>query len=158
MYGEPGTLSGLWDQFIGKEANRFIGLADSWDALHSNFNLVNQVLITDLTIPGLLLGIIGLLLALRINQHRRAALAIILLGLASYLFHVLFYSDVLSALILQVTISLALGWAFLLLEFQHWFEVKQNDLPAYALPIVFTAIFSVVLYTRHHDFINELTH
>ena len=157
VYGDPGKLSGLWDQFIGKEANRFIGLADSWDALRFNFDLINQVLSTDLTIPGLLLGIIGLVLALRITHHRRTALAIILLGLASYIFHILFYSDVLSALILQVTVSLAFGWAFLLLELQQWLETKQTRLPEYAVSVMLTGVFCVALFIRNYDFINDLT-
>lgn len=108
VYGEPGTLAGLIDQFMGKEADRFIGLPASFSA---NLNLVNTVILTDVTLPGALAGIAGLLLGL--ITHRRAALALILSCGAAYLFHVLFYSDILSALILMATLSLAFGWLFL---------------------------------------------
>ena len=59
VYGQPGTLAGLMDQFMGKEADHFMGLPGSLDALIGNINLVNSVIITDLTIPGVLLGLAG---------------------------------------------------------------------------------------------------
>ena len=110
VYGEPGTLAGLWDQFIGTEANQYIGAPAS---LLDNFNMVNSVLITDLTLPGLALGLMGLLVAARTPRHRRTAITLILNALAAYAFHVLVYSDVLVALILPVTLSCAFGWLFL---------------------------------------------
>ena len=113
VYGEPGTLQGLIDQFMGREASRFIGLPGSLDALIANVNLVNSVIITDLTVPGVLVGIVGLIIGLTAPRTRRAALVLIISGGAAYLFHALFYSDILSALILAVTLSLAFGWLFL---------------------------------------------
>ena len=113
VYGEPGTLQGLIDQFMGKEAARFIGLPSSLDALIANINLVNEVIVTDLTIPGVLIGIVGLITGLYATRTRRAALVLIVSGGAAYLFHAFFYSDILSALILAVTLSLAFGWLFL---------------------------------------------
>ncbi len=110
VYGDPGTLNGLWDQFIGTEAARFIGAPPS---LAANFAMLADVLLTDLTLPGLLAGLAGLLLGLRERRLRRAALTLLLAGLGAYLFHLLLYSDTLSALILQVTLSAAFGWLFL---------------------------------------------
>lgn len=110
VYGEPGTFSGLWDQFIGAEASRFIGPPVS---LLDNFNLVNKVLITDLSLPGLLVGLIGLILSLRTSRYRRAPMALAISAFVAYVFHVVFYSDILSALILPVTLSVAFGWLFL---------------------------------------------
>jgi len=112
VYGEPGTLSGLWDQFIGKEASRFIGSITSLDGLIANFKLVNGVLITDLTLPGVLIGVIGLIGGARRRETRRAALTLLLVGGVCYAFHVFAYTDVLSALILPVTLALAFGWLF----------------------------------------------
>ncbi len=114
VYGEPGTLPGLWTQFMGAEGVRFVGLPQSWAALLANVQLVNGVLLTDLTAPGIVLGLLGLLLATRSARHRTAAITFILGGLGAYLFHALLYSDVLSALILQVTLSIAVGWLFLM--------------------------------------------
>lgn len=111
VYGEPGTWDGFWDQFFGREASRFIGAPGSWEGLLANFNTVNSVLITDLTAPGLLLGLAGLVIGLR--RHRRASVTLLLSGGAAYLFHIALYTDVLSALILPVIVSAACGWAFL---------------------------------------------
>lgn len=112
VYGEPGTLAGLWDQFIGKEAARFIGAITSVEGLIANFNLVNAVLLTDVTLPGMVIGLIGLGIGIRRRETRRAALAVTLMGALCYGFHVFVYTDVLSALILPITLALAFGWLF----------------------------------------------
>lgn len=112
VYGDPGTWNGFWDQFLGREASRFIGSPPTLEGLIANFNLVNTVLITDLTAPGLLAGLLGLFTGLR-RPDRRPALTLLLSALAAYAFHVFFYTDILSALILPVTLSLAFGWLFL---------------------------------------------
>ncbi len=125
VYGEPGTLQGLIDQFMGREASRFIGLPGSLDALIANVKLVNSVIVTDLTLPGVLAGIAGLIAGLYAPRTRRAALVLVASGGVAYLFHALFYTDILSALILAVTLSLAFGWLFL----------ADAILPAIAPPI-----------------------
>ncbi len=112
VYGDPAAWNGFWDQFLGREAARFIGAPPTLDGLLANFTLVNTVLLTDLTAPGLLAGLAGLFIGLR-PPHRRPALTLILSALTAYAFHVLFYTDILSALILPVTLSLAFGWLFL---------------------------------------------
>jgi hypothetical protein len=146
VYGEPGTLAGLWDQFIGTEAAQFIGRPPSlWD----NFALINTVLMTDLTLPGLLAGIGGLVIGLL--RHRRAAITLILSGLVSYLFHVFVYSDVLSALILQITLSLAFGWLFL----GDWLLARYRQIaPVVAGALL--ALLSALLIAGHHPFIRSL--
>ncbi|MCB9452485.1 MAG: DUF2723 domain-containing protein [Anaerolineaceae bacterium] len=113
VYGQPGTWAGFWDQFMGREAERFIGAPDSLAGLVANLNTVNTVLLTDLTLPGLLLGILGLLLALWNPSRRRMAVAFLLNGGVAYAFHVLLYTDIMSALILPVLVSVAFGWLFL---------------------------------------------
>ncbi|MBL8156521.1 MAG: DUF2723 domain-containing protein [Anaerolineae bacterium] len=113
VYGDPGSWSGFWDQFLGREASRFIGAPATLDGLLANFTLVNSVLVTDLTAPGLLAGLVGLFIGLRRPDQRRAALTLILSAVVAYAFHVFFYTDILSALILPITLSLAFGWLFL---------------------------------------------
>ncbi|MDX2160940.1 MAG: DUF2723 domain-containing protein [bacterium] len=114
VYGEPGTLAGLWDQFTGREAARFIGGVSSLDGLAANARLVTDVVLTDLSPFGVLLALIGLGIGVRAPSTRRAAITVILSGSVAYLFHVAFYTDVLAALILAAELSLALGWLFLL--------------------------------------------
>lgn len=113
VYGQPGTLAGLWDEFIGREASRFIGPPGTFDALITNFELVTSTVIRDLTLPGVLLGIAGLVMAIRQPDQRRSGITFALMALVAYGFHVAWYSDVLSALILLVTVALAFGWLFL---------------------------------------------
>ena len=113
VYGEPGTWNGFWDQFLGREASRFIGPPSSMDGLLANFNTINSVLVTDITVPGIILGLLGLIIALRIRARRRAAITMLLSGGVAYIFHIALYTDILSALILPILLSLAFGWLFL---------------------------------------------
>ena len=113
VYGAPGTLDGFLDEFLGREASRFIGPPASADGLLANVQLVVQVLLTDLTLPGLLAGAAGLIAGLWRPAVRRMTIALILLTGAAFAFHALAYTDVLSALILMITLPVALGWALL---------------------------------------------
>ncbi|RMG74117.1 MAG: DUF2723 domain-containing protein [Chloroflexi bacterium] len=151
VYGEPGTLNGLWTEFIGKEASRFIGPAHSWDALLANFKLVNRVLVYDLTLPGLLLGIIGL--GIGIRHHRRAGITFSLIGMAAYGFHVIAYRDVLSALILLITLALAFGWLFLADALLN----SRISQARYVLPMIILATVSG-LFIHNREFLYDLTH
>ncbi len=162
VYGEPGTLAGLWEQFIGVEASRYIGLPAS---LLGNFLKVSGTLIADLTFPGLAFGVGGLLLGISTPRHRRAALTLLLNALAAYLFHVFFYSDILVALILPVTLSLAFGWLFL----GDWLlvhAVRRGERIAqgwrYGAATVVSialllALLAGALYTQHRPLIEQLT-
>lgn len=113
VYGDPGTVSGFLDQFLGREASRFIGPPSTAGGLLANVGLVGQVLLTDLTVPGLLAGLAGLVAALWRPEQRRMAITLLLLAGAAFAFHALAYTDVLSALILMITLPIALGWALL---------------------------------------------
>jgi hypothetical protein len=154
VYGQPNTWSGFWDQFLGREASQYMGLLTSADALVANFNRINTVLVNDLTAPGILLGLLGLLAGIRNTRHRRAAITITLLGAAAYVFHVVYYTDVLSALILLVTLSLAFGWLFLL-------DAVLSHLPDTRLRLVLLAVITLpsafYLYQHNDAFIHDLT-
>ena len=125
VYGEPGTWDGFWDQFLGREASRFIGTPTTNAGLIANFNLVNNVLITDVTVVGIVLGLVGLMIALWNPARRKVAITMLLSGGVAYLFHVLYYTDILSALILPVTLALAFGW-LLLAEWVLNFEPQRR--------------------------------
>jgi hypothetical protein len=164
VYGQPGTWPGFWDQFMGREAERFIGAPGSLAGLVANLNTVNTVLLADLTIPGLLLGLLGLLLALRNPARRRAALAFLLSGGAAYAFHILLYTDVLSALILPVLVSVAFGWLFLgeiILSlppdaiFRGRTEARPYMLPT--LTVLVIVLFGAALGGQNQPFIHDLT-
>lgn len=156
VYGEPGTLGGLWDQFIGREASRFIGMPATLDGLIANIQIVNSTLLTDLSPLGVALGAAGLILGAVRPQTRRAAVTLLLSGGAAYLFHCFFYTDILSALILAVTFSLAFGWLFLVDAFLSQFSGRRLTL-AHAAAATAALIPAVMLFTFNHPFIAALT-
>jgi len=168
VYGEPGTWAGFWDQFLGREASRFVGPPRSLEALAANVNLVNTVLVTDVTVPGILLGLVGLAIAVRSPARRRTAITLLLSGAVAYGFHSLLYSDILSALILPITLSLAFGWLFLAVAIFAALKsplstqssvlspqsLKLMPHASYLLP---AALFAVILITQNQPFIQDLT-
>ena len=112
VYGEPGTLAGLWAQFAGTEASRFIGLPGSFAAFWQNVATINHVLLTDVTWVGVVFGLVGLVAGVVSPRYRRAAITMLLSGGVAYVFHISYYTDVLSALVLPITLSLVFGWLF----------------------------------------------
>lgn len=155
VYGEPGTWAGFWDQFWGREASRFIGSPGTLDGILANFRLVTDVLILDLTLPGLIAGVAGLMIAAAAPRTRRVAVTLILSGMAAYLFHGLFYTDVLSALILATTLSLAFGWLLLADALLH--AVRGRQWLAGAAIAAAAAALGLWLYVENRPFIAQLT-
>ena len=159
VYGDPGTWPGFWDQFFATEASRFIGAPGSAAGLLRNIELVNTVLVTDLTLPGIVVGLVGLVIGVVQPKRRRAALVFAVLGLVSYVFHAALYTDVLSALILQVTVSLVFGWLFLA-DGVVTSAARQGlaaRLAGYAAAGLAAAALGGVLITQNGPFIRGLT-
>lgn len=159
VYGDPGTWQGFWDQFMGTEASRFIGAPSTTAGLLRNVEIVNTVLVTDLTLPGIVAGVVGLVIGILRPERRRTALVFVLLGLASYAFHAALYTDVLSALILQITVSLAFGWLFLVEGLIDWAARRgaAAGLLAYAAAGLAAAGLGATLFAQNAPFITELT-
>ncbi|MEO0564827.1 MAG: hypothetical protein AAF125_22160, partial [Chloroflexota bacterium] len=162
VYGEPETLRGLWDQISGAEASRFIGPPSDLAGLWANLQLVNGVLLTDLTLVGLALGLAGLVAGALSSRYRRASITMLLSGGVAYGFHVLFYTDVLSALILPIIVSIGFGWAFgadLALR-RMWARglptVRDHARLAWGGLAVGLVVFGGVMWTRNAPFIHEL--
>lgn len=150
VYGEPSTWVGLWDQFIGTEASRFIGLPSSWDQFTHNLTLVHAVILTDVHLIGLALGLSGCLMGIVRPRFRHASWTFSISGTVAYAFHVLVYSDVLSALILPIL--LMLGWGWLMLLVAVW-----EHLPGWnrALAVLGWAGLSIGLSITHAPFIEQ---
>lgn len=166
VYGEPGTWAGFWDQFWGREAERFIGAPETFEALLANAAQINAALLADLTVPGAALGALGLALGLRRRERRRAALTFLLSGAAAYGFHIFYYTDILSALILPVTLALAAGWLFaaeaLIKEIdRRSTEDTEKDEKGVQrellLPAAVGALLAALLLSAHGAFIRDLT-
>ncbi len=157
VYGQPGRWDGFWDQFFGREAARFIGPPESFDALLANAGQVSGALLADLTAPGLIAGAAGLLLALRDPRRRREAATLLLFGLLSYLFHILFYTDILSALVLPVTLSAAFGWLFLADAAFVFFSRRAPRQLAAGAVMLAAGVFAAGLLAANRPFIHAQT-
>ncbi|MCQ3928907.1 MAG: hypothetical protein DPW16_00485 [Chloroflexi bacterium] len=166
VYGEPNTLSGFWQQFMGKEADHFFGLPDSQHAFQQNFDKINNIFVQGVSIPGILLGLLGLGIALRNPQYRRPSITLILAGIPNYIFAVGLFSDVLAPNIFAVQLAFAFGWLFLADEaLIHNRQDRQpprwsTKLPfaAYAALIAAPIYFSLWLYDQNHNFVHDITH
>jgi hypothetical protein len=162
VYGQPDTLHGLWDEFMGKEAAYFIGAPKSWSGLVDNFHSVNDVLLHDLTIPGIIVGGLGLLVAIATPAQRRAGITMFLLAGTSYAAHVFFvYTDVLSAMILPIVVGMAFGWLFVgdwLCSAKFSGVFQESPRIQYGLIELIAVIFAIGLVSQNYDFIHGLTH
>jgi hypothetical protein len=166
VYGEPNTWRGFYDQFQGIEADRFFGLPESSSALHQNFDRINDLLVRDLTWPGIFVGLAGLGLGVYQPTRRRAAITFWLSGLAAYGFAAALYTDILASLILAVTLSLAFGVMFSLeeaLALLH--RALSQRLPTPRLSqlsqvgvILAATGYGVWSFQHNTDFIHDLTH
>jgi len=152
VYGSPVSLPELADIIVASEYSRFIGPPASLPDLLRNLQQVNEAILRELSFPGVLLGVAGLLLASRAG--RRSGRTFLLVALCAWLFHAGFYRDILSALILPVTLALVFGWLYLAEALQ-----RTRLVPA-SLPILFAfAMFvSAILLWRHNQpFVLQLT-
>ena len=159
-YGEPDTLSGLLDQFWGREADRFIGAPETLAALVTNIARVTGAVIEDMTPFGVIAGVIGLVVGVWHNHTRRSAIAFILLGISAYIFHCLLYSDLLVALLLMISLPLAFGWLFAGLAILDLVERNASRHRKLLAPIVIAAlatIYSAAQMGMNREFITELT-
>lgn len=168
VYGEPNTLSGFWEQFIGKEADHFFGLPDSQEAFQQNFDKINNIMVQGLSIPGILLGLLGLSIALRNPQYRRPSTTLILAMIPNYIFAVGLFSDVLAPNIFAVQVALAFGCLFLadeVLQIASRYRQKQahrwsTELQFTVYAALATAIiyYGLWLYDQNHNFVHDITH
>lgn len=160
VYGEPQTLEGVWIQFIGVEASRFIGIPSTSDGLRHNIELVNSVLQMDVSTGALIGGMVGLLIG--IVHQRQLAMVMLLNGSTAYLFHIFFYTDILSALILPVLISTTFGWLLLGdygIRLMDDVGNRQKTI-SHIGKVVIIAVFigmGVALFGIHQPFIRDIT-
>lgn len=116
VYGEPGTLRGLWIEFSGREAARLVTLPASWAALQDNVVSVGEILVHELTLPGLLVGALGVLLALIAAPQRRAARILALSAAGPLLFAIVYHTAVLPQAILMPVVLAIVACSALALE------------------------------------------
>ena len=152
VYGAPTTLPQLWDIIVASEYSRFIGPPASLPDLLTNLQRVNDVILRELSLTGVLFGGAGLLLAARAG--RRSARTFLLVALCAWLFHAGFYRDILSALILPITLSLAFGWLYLADALAR----ARPDSPTLPVFLIYALLVSLLQLWRHNQpFVQQLT-
>jgi hypothetical protein len=151
VYGEPGTWQGFWTEFSGREADRLVTLPGSAAGWLDNVQSTLGILAAELTLPGLLIGVAGLALALTLAPHWRAAGVFALAALGPLLFSVSYHTAVLpEAVLMPVVTALVFGVALAVDALaQRW---PRAGWAALAGLIAWAA----VLFAAHYDTIRTL--
>jgi hypothetical protein len=115
VYGDPGTLSGFWDQFTGKEASHLTHLPIDGQAWLNDIGDTFRILIAELTPVPALACAIGLVAATMLSRFRREA-RIVLWCIPGYLAFLFALHEVVKpqAVAMTVVIFLVLELAFAL--------------------------------------------
>lgn len=151
VYGEPGTLRGLWVEFSGREADRLVRLPVSAGELAENLADTGRILVHELSLPGLVIGAICLLLAVTVTEHRRAARLMALSAAGPTLFALFYHTAVLPQAVLMPTV-LALIFAVPLTA--DWL-IRQRK-PIAALVAAGLIVWAAGLSARHYGYVREL--
>jgi len=112
VYGEPGTLRGLWIEFSGREADRLVRLPADLGGLWGNARSVVEILVRELTLPGLGIALAALAFALVTPRHRHTMAVLGLSALGPLLFALFFHTAVFpQAVLLPVVAALLMAVA-----------------------------------------------
>ena len=151
VYGDPGNWNGFWIEFTGKEADRLVKLPTTLAALLDNITNVVDILVTELTLPGLLVGLGALALATTTGPQRRAARMVALSAVGPLLFAVFYHTAVLpEAILMPVLLALVFGVALAVAQLAHR---ARFILVISGVGIV---VWSAVLAGLHYDYVREL--
>lgn len=155
VYGEPGTLPGLLDQFTAREVPYIVGLPDSFEMLAGKFSAIDDLLVNELSLPGAALGLAGLVAAISTPQRRRTGITFLILGATAYLFSVWLFNDILAPVVYPMTLALAFGWVLL---FDRLLAVPRMARVAHAAVIALAVFLGAWLVARNFNFVYDLTH
>lgn len=162
VYGEPNSWQGFWDQFLATEANHFVGFPESQTTFLNHWEWINTILLDEISIFGVIFGILGLGVGLALPKSRRAAITITLSAVPAYIFQIWLYHDILALLILNITLALGFGWLFLADASLNLVNKEENPKwQIYSLIGglgVIILVFGSWLYGANYDFIHDLTH
>ncbi len=151
VYGEPDTLRGLWIEFSGREADRLVRLPADLHGLADNLTDTWQILVEELSLPGLLVGIAALLLALTVTPQRRAARLMALSAAGPTLFAGFYHTAVLPQAVLMPT---ALALVFGVVLTADWL-IRQWRAAA-VLVAVSLVSWGAGLAIWHYSYVREL--
>ena len=154
VYGEPGTWAGFWTEFTGREAERLVTLPDDAAGWWDNARAVWDILAAELTLPGLLAGLAGLIAAMIAVPQRYAVRIVALCAAGPALFAVAFHTAVLpEAILMPVVLALVLGMALAidtLLRRRAWIAVAGQ------IAVLGLVGWTAALVGTHHPYVREL--
>lgn len=160
VYAEPGTWHGFWDQFFGKESSYLSGWPDSFQRFMDNVHNVNQALVQELSWSGLVIGLLGIIMAIYLPQHRRAGITVLLGMIVAYLFSTLYFFVILATAFTIITVGIAVGWAFAAMMMLEWVsQQKQSTLSAVSYTALTLGAISlgIWLIEQNTDWIKQVT-
>lgn len=154
LFSRPDTWAGFWGVFFASEVSELMVPERGPALLWQNFVAALQVVRTELSLPGLLAGALGLVLALTPRARRREAALLLFVGVAYLVFAAVFPRAVfLPAVLLPTLLVAALGIGLLLARLA---ALRREVAWAGALAIVVGAALlmaqnrpEVLVYSRH---------
>ncbi|MBN1681353.1 MAG: DUF2723 domain-containing protein [Anaerolineae bacterium] len=150
VYGEPGTWRGFWIEFSGKEADRLVKLPANAAGWWDNIQDVWDILAHELTLPGLLVGLACLALAVIVSPHRRAAWVVGLCAAGPTVFSLAYHTAVLPGAILMITVlALVFGVALVV----DWLALHRSR--AAAATMLGIVVWAAVLAGFNYDWIHQ---
>ena len=151
VYGEPGTLRGFWIEFSGKEADRLVKLPSDLAGLWDNIRSVWEILVHEITLPGLLAGIICLILVTVISPQRRAARAVTLGAVGPTLFALFYHTAVLPEAVLMPTVLALIFGVALVID-----ELSRRQFYAGLAAQIGIVVWAAALIGWHYGYVHEL--
>jgi hypothetical protein len=154
VYAEDvNTWDGFWFNFWGREADYLVQRPTDWAGWQENLLGTATILGREVTWPGLALGLLALLVALRYSPQQRQVWTVCLSALGFLAFAVSYHQAVLPEAILMMTLpSLAVGMALSLV----WLASQKSSLLRAGQ--VLGVLWIAALIAAHYDFIHSLTH
>ena len=147
VYGHPVDWSGFWHEFSGAEAAFLLHPPPSLEALVNDTLATFRTLIAEMSAPLVLLGTVGLGLALKKPDQRRAALIALLCTPGYVLFLMIFHRAVMpEAVTTPIALVLALGIAV------AGAQIGRRG------PILISVVGGILLVLAHGGFVFTLTH
>ncbi len=134
VYGEPGSWAGFWTEFTGREAAHLVTLPDGLNGLWGNVRGVWDILVHELTLPGLLVSLAGFGWAVSVSPRWHEARLLALSAAGPLLFAVFYHTAVMpQAVLMPVVMILVAAFALAL-------DDLLERLPARHIPAISMAL------------------
>lgn len=146
------TWDGFWFHFQGREAEYLITTPKNLQGWVDNFTGTLDILIREMTLPGLTLAVICLILAGWFSPYRKLYWFTVLSGLGYFGFAVSYHQAVLPEAIVMMLLPSVVVWVALTVE---WLYTKNHRFGS--LGVIFILLWAAALFPNSYAFIQDLT-